>query len=333
MIYESFLMKSEKSLFQSESSTINTAVLVLDQCNTLSFAAAVDPMRAANRRAGRQLFNWAFYTASGSPACLTSGLEIVGPPIADITGCDLLILVAGFDLETHATPRLLASLRRLAASGSIIAAIDGAPWLLARAGLLDGYSATTHWEDLEDFATRFPNVDTRRDRFVIDPPFATSGGAAPGIDMMLHLIESRFGASLAMRVASAFVYDPVPVGAQGTGPGTAPRPIRRNPQIARALDLMETHIDDALTIPQIARELNLSTRSLEQRFQTHLGMSPHRYYLRLRLNEAHRLAIDTSLPVQQIAIATGFASQASFARAFRQEHGLSVRDLRRSLGR
>ncbi|WP_299349935.1 GlxA family transcriptional regulator [uncultured Shimia sp.] len=324
-------MKDAENLFRPQNTPLNTAVLVLDQCNTLSFAAAVDPMRAANRRAGRTLFKWDFYTATEAPAQLTSGPEIAGKPIANLDHCDLLVIVAGFDLEEHATPRLLASLRRLCTSGTMIAALDGAPWILARAGVLDGHSATTHWEDLEDFATRFPAVETRRDRFVIDPPFATSGGAAPGIDMMLHLIERWFGASLATRVASAFVYDPVPEGQQG--PGAPPRPIRRNPQIARALDLMERHIDDPLNIADIARHLSVSVRSLELRFRSHLGQSPHQYYLQLRLNEAHRLAIDTSLSVQDIATTTGFASQSSFARAFRQAHGLSVRDLRASLQR
>lgn len=326
-------MKPAENLLPQTPGPINTAVLVLDQCNTLSFGAAVDPMRAANRRAGRPLFNWRFFTASGTPSRLTSGLQIEGPPISQLDSCDLLILVAGFDLERHATPRLLASLRRLHSLGAAMAAIDGAPWLLARAGLLDGHSATTHWEDLEDFATRFPAVDTRRDRFVIAPPFATSGGAAPGLDMMLHLIGARFGASLAARIASAFVYDPLAPGEGGTGPGSAPRAIRRNPQIARALDLMQSHIDDPLPIPRIAAHMNVSTRGLEQRFHTHLGQSPHQYYLQLRLNEAHRLAIDTSLSVAAIAAATGFASQSSFARAFRAAHGLSVRALRGQLGR
>ena len=326
-------MKDAKNLLSGRAAPLKTAVLVLDQSNTLSFAAAVDPMRAANRRAGRSLFTWTFHTPSGTPAQLTSGLEIQGSPIASLTTCDLLIIVAGFGLEAHATPRLMASLRRLHSTGAAIAAIDGAPWLLAQAGLLDGHAATTHWEDLEDFATRFPAVDTRRDRFVIDPPFATSGGAAPGIDMMLHLIETHFGASLATRIASAFVYDPVPPDQRGTGPGATPRPIRRNPQIARALDLMQRHIDEPLSIPEIARHLSLSTRSLEQRFRTHLGQSPHQYYLQLRLNEAHRLAIDTSMSAGEIAVATGFASQASFARAFRALHGLSLRDLRARLAR
>lgn len=319
------------NIFSPSNAPLKTAVLVLDDCNTLSFAAAVDPMRATNRRAGRTLFHWRFYTVVGSPARLTSGLTIEGPPIAEATDINLLLVVAGFNLDLHSTPRLLSSLRRLHAAGVAIAAIDGGPWVLARAGVLDGHAATTHWEDLEEFATRFPMVDARRDRFVISPPFATSGGAAPGIDMMLHLISTRFGENLARRVASAFLYDPVPIGSQWQSISAATRKVRRNPQIARALDVMEAHLETPLSISAIAEGMSLSQRSLEKRFHTHLGQAPHAYYLQLRLDEAHRLATDTSLPVHEIVLATGFGSQASFARAFRKGFGQSVRQLRKSL--
>lgn len=324
-------MKGAENIFSPNPNPLRTAVLVLDDCNTLSFAAAVDPMRAANRRAGKELFSWHFRTALGKPAHLTSGLEISGPPIADLPSCDLLLVIAGFRLEQHATPRLLASLRRIAESGTAIAAIDGGPWLLAQAGLLDGHSATTHWEDLEKFASRFPAVDVRRDRYRLSGPFATSGGAAPCIDMMLHLIQSRFGPDLASRVASAFLYDPVPSGSQPQGPGIATRQVRRNPVVARAIAMMEDHLDDPLPIPQIAARVGLSVRSLEQRFQANIGNSPHAYYLDLRLSEALRLVSDSDAPVQDIAVSTGFASQSSFARAFRKQYGQSVRDRRRML--
>ena len=320
------MSETAKMSFFPKSTPLETAVLVFDQCNTLSFAAAVDPMRAANRRSGSTLFDWTFYTASGDPAQLTSGPLIQGPPIASLARCDLLLLVAGFGLEDHATPRLLSSLRRLCKSGAVIAAIDGAPWLLAQAGLLDGHVATTHWEDLDAFATRFPQIDTRKDRFVSSPPFATSGGAAPGLDMMLFLIAERFGRPLADRVASAFLYDPLAAGPQR--PSAPADPIRRNPQIARALNIMSQTIDVPLSIGEIARQVSLSVRSLEQRFSNHLDMSPHAYYLRVRLNEALRLATDTDMPVQEIALATGFSSQTSFSRAFRRIHGNSVRSVR-----
>lgn len=324
-------MKSAENIFKPNPKRLRTAVLVLDDCNTLSFAAAVDPMRAANRRAGQELFSWKFWTAQGRPARLTSGLDISGPPIADLASCDLLLLIAGFRLEDHATPRLSASLRRIAQSGTAIAAIDGGPWLLASAGLLDGHIATTHWEDLEKFASRFPAVDVRRDRYCLSGPFTTSGGAAPCIDMMLHLIKSRFGPDLAGRVASAFLYDPVPIGSQPQGPGTATSHVRRNPVVARAIALMEDHLDDTLPIPTLAARIGLSVRSLEQRFQSQIGTPPRTYYLDLRLSEALRLASDTDLAVQDIAMATGFSSQSGFARAFRSRYGQSVRDRRKSL--
>jgi len=326
-IYEVYMTKFEETgIFRPNPNALNTAILVLDDCNTLSFAAAVDPMRAANRRAAKPLFNWTFYTANGHPAALTSGLEITGSAISKLVACDLLLVVAGFRLEEHATPSLLASLRRIAQQGTTIAGIDGGPWLLARAGLLDGETATTHWEDLEEFATRFPQVNTRRDRFCVSGRFATSGGAAPCIDMMLHLIATRFGEPLARRVGGAFLYDPLPAGSQTLT--SAPRKVRRNPRLARALEHMEATLSDPLPIPQIAAHVGLSLRALELRFQTHLGQSPKAAYLQMRLEEALRLATDTSLPVRDIALATGFNAPATFARAFKSAHGQSVRDLR-----
>ena len=71
---------------------------------------------------------------------------------------------------------VVSGLRRIAGTGATLAGIDGGPWLLAEAGLLDGHPATTHWEDLENFATRFPNVDVRPDRFTVSDGRLTSGG-------------------------------------------------------------------------------------------------------------------------------------------------------------
>src|SRR3546814_19532708 len=84
--------------------------------------------------------------------------------------------------------------------------VEAGSWLLARAGLLDGRAATTHWEDLEDFAARFPEVAVRPDRFVIDGRRFTSRGASPTFDLLLHLIRSRFGYPPALEAASVFVY-------------------------------------------------------------------------------------------------------------------------------
>lgn len=287
-------------------------------------------MRAANRRSGRTLFEWSFCTATGTPANLTSGLRVTGPPIAKLDRCDLLLVVAGFNLESHATPALLASLRRLAPNCRAIAGVDGGGWLLARAGLLNGHTATPHWEDLAAFAAEFPDVNAVSDRYVVSGKYMTSGGAAPCIDMMLHLIGARHGTVLAETVANTFIYDPLPSGEQPQYRRAQNVLLRRHPAVAGALRLMETALETPRTIPDIAAALNISPRLLEMRFQTALGQSPHAAYLSLRLSEALRLALDTGHSVHEIALATGFTSQSSFARAFRATHKTSVRALRKT---
>ena len=319
-------MKSANNILDPNPDPLRIAVLVLDECNTLSFAAAVDPMRAANRIAGRRLFDWSYVTPLGTDVQLTSGIAVAGPPLARQDACDLLLVVAGFALERQATPALRASLRRIAASGAMLAGIDGGPWLLADAGLLDGYRATPHWEDLDRFASRFPAVTTLRHRYHIDGARMTSGGAAPAIDMMLHLIRSRYGAKLAERVAGVFIYDSAP------DPDRAQRRLGgnsgHNALTGRAVALMEQALDAPLPIPVIARRVGTSTRSLEAQFRARLATTPQAHYQSLRLTEALRLVTDTELPLMDVALATGFASQSSFARAFRSAFGSAARDLR-----
>ncbi|GHG97348.1 GlxA family transcriptional regulator [Pseudodonghicola xiamenensis] len=321
-------MKCAKNILVPDEVPLDTVILLPQETNTLSFAATVDPMRAANRLAGRPLFRWRFATPDGQPAGLTSGIAVQGEALARIDRCDLLLVIAGFGLERHDTPTLRAGLRRIAATGTTLAGVDGGPWLLAAAGLLDGYRATTHWEDLDRFATRFPEVQVLRDRFHVDRTRLTCGGALPAIDMMLHLIGRRHGAALAARVAGVFLHD------TPSNPARAQSRSARDPRhsrlTARASLLMEQHIDQPLALPDLARRCGCSPRTLETQFRARLDTTPSAHGLSLRLAEAKRLVTDTDLPMMDIALATGFASAASFSRAFRAAHGQSARSLRQA---
>ena len=111
---------------------------------------------------------------------------------------------------------------------------------MARAGLLDGYRATVHWEDLEDLAAAHPEIDVVPDRFVIDRNRVTIGGAAPAQDFMLHLIRARHGAALARQVALSFLTTP----RRGRDPQTGPAPDPAlDPRVARAVARMEARLD------------------------------------------------------------------------------------------
>lgn len=308
---------------------ITIGLLVLDAANTLSLAAVVDPLRAANRRAGRTLFSWIWLTPDGAPASLTSGLQVPGAALAPQTGLDALFVIAGFDLDLQSTPALLRKLRQIAQTGVTMIGVDGGPWILARAGILNKHRATTHWEDIEKFEIIFPEIDVTRDRFVIDGPMITTGGAGSALDLMLHLIHTRHGDALAMRTAGALIYEPDPSGNRPQSVTSPARLMARAPKVAQAIRAMEEHLEDPPSVAALAQQLGLSQRSLETRFQQALGTSPGAYFLTLRLDEARRLASDTALPVAEIALRTGFASAASFARAFKAAHGQSVTELRK----
>jgi transcriptional regulator GlxA family with amidase domain len=316
---ESRLMKSVKI------KSTQVTLLILEGSNTLSFAAAVDPLRAANRQSGLPLYRWHFATPRDAPVTLTSGLQIPASPIHKLEKTDLLLIVAGFDLEAQSTPALTASIRRIAGTGATIAGIDGGPWVMARAGVLDGHSATCHWEDMEVFAHEFPQVELINTRFQISDGRLTSAGAAPAIEMMLHLVRTAHGGALAAKIAATFIYD---LAAPTTRPQSRRTALPHNALTARAQAMMEAALDTPTPITTLARRLGVSPRALQAQFSLRLGTTPQAHYLSLRLAEAERLVTQTALPLQDVALATGFGSQASFARAFRAAFETSASAMR-----
>jgi len=314
-------MKTEKSIFTPDPSPLAVAVLLMEESNAFSLAACVDPMRAANRRAGRTLFTWQYLSPAGGQVALTAGFGVATQPLGDRADYDVLMIVAGFRLEEQTTPDLLSRLRRLAPQLKAMGGVDGGNWFLARAGLLDGRAATTHWEDLELFTSRFPAINVLRDRYVISGRMMTTGGAAPCLDMMLDLIRARHGAELALRVAGAFLYEPLHAPTVPQQALSAGRIGRGDPALGRAIAMMEAAIEQPPSVADIAAELGLSQRRLEMLFAEKLATSPGRFFLDLRLDEARRMVTDTRLSMQEIALRTGFSSQMAFARAFRSRFG------------
>jgi transcriptional regulator GlxA family with amidase domain len=242
---------------------------------------------------------------------------------------DALIVVASFNVLTHANRALLAGLRRVARRGLDIGGVESGAWMLALAGLLNGHRATTHWEDLEEFAARFAEVDVRPDRFVVDRSRFTTGGASPALDMMLHLIRARHGHALALDVASIFIYDESRAAADPQPVVSLGRLRADEPRVSAAIRAMEERIENPLTIPRIARRIGIGERMLEALFKASVGMAPRDYYLALRLNAGRRLVLETKKSVTEIAAQCGFSSASAFARGFRSRFAESPREARK----
>ena len=319
------------TIFQPCNETAEVAVLVLPESTISSVAAVLDPLRAANRLAAEPPFSCRVFTTDGAPAELTCGAVIPAHGRLDtLRQADILIVIAGFNQRAHADRQVVSTLRRLAGRVGALGAVDAGSWVLARTGLLDGRQATTHWEDLEDFAAAFPAVQVTQTRFVISGRFFSAGGASPGLDMMLHLIRCRCGPSLATQVASVFIYDEVHAGSDHQPLVSLGRLESMEPRVAEAIRIMEQNIDTPLAIKALADRVGISVRHLETLFARATGSGPTRYYLQLRLQAARRLVIDTGHMLQNIAIRTGFGSQSVFSRAFRRYYGVCPRQMRRA---
>lgn len=320
---------SENNIFAADPGELSVAILVLPDSNLMALAACIEPMREANRLAGAAAFRWRLFSPSGGEVALSCRLPVVTEPLIAHTECDLLLVVAGIDPIDHADSALIRQLGEIAPGIRAIGGVDGGTWVLARAGLLNGEAATVNPDDLEEFADVFPEINVVRDGFSISGKLFTSRGGAPTIDLMLHLIRRRHGPRLADGVAAALVHASVPMPARPELPASAARLERNAPKLARAVRIMGESLAEPKDVSEIARALGLSRRGLEVIFQKHLGQSPAASYLRMRLQEARRLVLETPLGLNEVASRTGFSSPAVFARAFRRQFGMSASALRR----
>ena len=327
-------MTKTATIFDSNPQTLTIAVLVLPHSSILEVASTLDPMRNANRQAGRDLFRWHVVSIDGAAVPLTCGIELPSQgPLPIALSADVLIVIAGFRQAEVATRPLIQELHHIAPRFLAIGGIDAGPWVLARAGLLNGYRATVHWEDLEDLANAHPKIEVLPNRFVIDKNRFTAGGAAPACDMMLHLIATRFSQSLARQVAASFITK-MRAGHEGQtqhDSASAHSPKRGlDPRVLSAVALIADNLESPISTGQMARSLGLSARRLESLFAKDLDTTPGAFALNHRLSAARRMITDTHHNLTEVALRCGFSSASTLSRAFKRKYGTAPSAARHS---
>lgn len=297
-------------------------VLLFDAYSAHCLANTVEPLRAANTFAGRQVYGWRFLTLDGGTAVSSSGMEVrAHGRLADCRG-DMLIAMPSYDFLRHATVAASRALQSAARRYDVLAGFDTGAWLLAQAGLLDGHQATIHWQELTRFAERFPEVQAQRARHVMDGNRITCTGALAAFDTMMELIGQHHGAALRLEVAALFM------AAEATD--TQDPILARSRPVARAVALMQANLETPLPIAEVARQTGRSQKDLERRMRADLGATPQAVYRRLRLIEARKLVLETVLNVSEIALRCGYDDPSALTRAFRTEFGTTPRSLRGS---
>jgi len=291
----------------------------------MSYAAALEPLRAANLLSGRTVYRWWHAAPGGAkPVTASNGVAIV-PDIGIGTerNADMLFVCAGGNPATFDDASVFAWLRRLARRGVIIGGISGGPYILARAGLLEEHRATLHWEHQPAFSEAFPDIEVTPSLFEIDGNRITCSGGISALDMMVALIERDHGRELAAAVGDWFLHTHI---REGFGPQRMDLRFRlgvTDEKLLRVLRLMETTIETPQSRADLARLAGVSVRQLERLFRRHLGRGMHQHYTSRRLERARQLLRETTLPILDVAVATGFGSSSQFARAYGRAFGES----------
>ncbi|SDS69114.1 GlxA family transcriptional regulator [Jiangella sp. DSM 45060] len=211
----------------------------------------------------------------------------------------------------------------------IVSICTGA-FALAAAGLLDGRPATTHWRSSGRFAELFPQVKLDPDvLFVDDGDILTSAGVAAGIDLCLHIVRRDFGTAVANRAARRCVVPPWRDGGQAQYVDQpVPEPAAATTADARAWAL--AHLDQPLTLGDLAGRQAMSVRTFTRRFRQEVGVSPGQWLIQQRVDRARHLLEDSDLAVDEVARRSGFGTAASLRQHLRAGLGVSPSGYRRT---
>lgn len=296
--------------------------LLVPRFSMIALYGAVEPLRVANRFAPDS-FSWRFISADGGPVSASNGIPVsVSGSIADVGKPAMVMVCASYDHEAGLTHGILAALRKLARAQVLLAGLDTGPFILARAGVLDGYRATCHWESLPGFRESYPAVQVREALFEFDRDRMTCAGGAAAIDMMLAWIASLLGTGLSVAVADQLVHFRSREEAGQVRASAQSRFGTRDARLLAIIAAMEGQVEEPLDVTALAQIGGVSARQMERLFQRHLGLRPMGFYRRLRLERAEHLLNYSRMSVRDVALATGFTTLAEFSRAFRLRCGV-----------
>jgi len=293
-----------------------------------SVAAALDVLRHANRFAATEFYSWTFLSEDDQAVTDSNGISLSpGSNIANPGPCDLAFIVAGFDASQIGQPRLCAWLSKQARAGRIVGGISNGAFLLAATGLLNQYSATTHWEDFESFCLLFPEVRARYQRFVIDRNRISCAGGSATLDLFIELARQDLGNEIALKISRQMLLQEQSI----VLPGAANRvPKRRHsPPVQRALSLIEAGVGQSITVNELASRIGISRRELLRLFRKELNNTPSQVLGQRRLDRARSLILNTSLPMAMIAESVGFSSQSHLTSSYHVEFGITPAQQRR----
>ena len=290
----------------------------------LDVVGPLEVFAMADRFGASPAYATSVVSTTGGMLTASSGLVIGTEPTGTVSGpVDTLMVSGGYSTRQAADDLdLVRWLARTAGSARRVTSVCSGALLLARAGLLDGRRATTHWSVCDALAERFPSVHVETDRvYVRDGDVWTSAGVTAGIDLALALVENDHGAALAMAVAREMViYVHRPSGFPQISAQLAVRRPLQAP-LRDVLALIAEHPDADLSVPALAHRCAMSVRTFGRVFHRETGTTPAAFVQASRLQTAQRLIMTSDATFEDVARTCGFGTVETMYRTFQRVLG------------
>jgi transcriptional regulator GlxA family with amidase domain len=274
-------------------------------------------------------FDFALCTPTPGRVRTVSGFDlVVEHDLSRLETADL-VAVPAIRRDAVVPEELVEGLRRAAARGARVMSICSGAFVLGAAGLLDDRDCTTHWTYAAELAARYPRARVDPDVLYVDcDGVLTSAGTAAGIDAALYLVRQEFGERVANRLARRMVMPPHREGGQRQYVDR-PVPVEAD-TLAGTLAWILDHLDEEVSVDELARRAHLSSRTFARRFRAETGTTPHHWLTGQRVLAAQRLLEETDQPVEAVAALVGFGSASVLRHHFSRRVGTTPNDYRRT---
>ncbi|MBP2239209.1 transcriptional regulator GlxA family with amidase domain [Sinorhizobium kostiense] len=302
----------------------------------LAFSSAVEALRLANAVLGYEAYSWRVVSSDGQKIRASCGLTLEADNSVLIERQHLntrlrpavSVICGGKHIERCADRAADAWLRECRNRGVAVAGLCTGAHILARAGLLDDRKCAIHWENQPAFIERFSGANVSTGIYEVDANIYTCAGGSASFDMMLHMIGRDFGEGVVSGICEIALVDRVRDPGERQRLPFAKRVGVQDPTVMKLVEKMEKSLTDPMQVEELTASIGLSRRQIERLFRNELRCSPARYYLKLRLERARLLLVQTTLPVVEVAIACGFVSASHFSKCYRETFGCSPQEMR-----
>ncbi|MER5522428.1 helix-turn-helix domain-containing protein [Streptomyces sp. NPDC002763] len=311
----------------------NVAAVLLDGVHPFELGVVCEVFGLDRSDEGLPVYDFAVVSAEGpSLGTHVPGLTVSTPYGLDrLDEADLIAVPASdSNVERGYPPELLDALRRAVDRGARVLSVCSGVFVLGAAGLLDGRRCAVHWRHAQLLARRFPRTRVEPDVLYVDEdPVITSAGTAAGIDACLHIVRKEQGPEVAKKIARRMVVPPHRDGGQAQ---YIERPLPEGPcdTVGEVLAWMAEHLDEEVTVEQLAARALMAPRTFARRFQQETGTTPYRWILRQRVLLAQELLEGTDETMDAVAGRAGFGTAAALRYQFVKELGTTPNAYRRA---